>query len=425
MRIAKSHLIDPERNGLYAVTAIALSYFVFAYSARFGQISILAYYGVWLPLIAVNYRRVLGNYGLYLPIFAFSILTILSIFWSAAPPSDSQGLVAIFLAYRLCVDCHACGGHKVLSEGIHDRHRNRAGLFTAVRLLFPGSPGRIVQLCGCFLVKEPVGFLCLPRRVFFVRCDHYPERTQHMDAAARWAGFAIGLLSVCIRIGHIGHYRHGGGRCVPGLESGYSSVAAPSYCAGSGWRRAWRAWRGCVRLCWWRRFDPGSVRKGFDLTGRTYLWQQGIAAALANPIFGVGYQAYWVQGFSEAERLWDEFYIPTRAGFHFHNTFIETAVETGIIGLVLLVAMLVVALIGNLKRLLVNARDPEAGVLFGLAMLLVERAFVEIDIIFAYQIGSFLLYFMLGKLVQRRAIPVTRSSVVRYYGDGTSSARNI
>ena len=27
---------------------------------------------------------------------------------------------------------------------------------------------------------------------------------------------------------------------------------------------------------------------------------------------GVGYQAYWVQGFSEAERLWEEFHIATQ-----------------------------------------------------------------------------------------------------------------
>ncbi len=84
MRIAKSALIDPERNEVYGMAAIALSFFVFAYSSRFGQISVLAYYGMWLPLVVVNYRRVLGNYPRYLWIFAFGILTVLSSFWSEA-----------------------------------------------------------------------------------------------------------------------------------------------------------------------------------------------------------------------------------------------------------------------------------------------------------------------------------------------------
>ncbi|HCD85722.1 MAG TPA: exopolysaccharide biosynthesis protein, partial [Agrobacterium sp.] len=84
MRIAKSALIDPERNEVYGMAAIALSFFVFAYSSRFGQISVLAYYGMWLPLVVVNYRQVLGNYPRYLWIFAFGILTVLSSFWSEA-----------------------------------------------------------------------------------------------------------------------------------------------------------------------------------------------------------------------------------------------------------------------------------------------------------------------------------------------------
>ncbi|PZR43228.1 MAG: exopolysaccharide biosynthesis protein, partial [Stutzerimonas stutzeri] len=59
MRIAKASLIEPGANTAYAATAVALSFFVFAYSFRFGQVSILAYYALWLPLVVVDYRRVL------------------------------------------------------------------------------------------------------------------------------------------------------------------------------------------------------------------------------------------------------------------------------------------------------------------------------------------------------------------------------
>ncbi len=142
----------------------------------------------------------------------------------------------------------------------------------------------------------------------------------------------------------------------------------------------------------------GAFGKDSTLTGRTYLWQQGIQAAARNPIFGVGYQAFWVQGFSEPERLWQEFFIGSRAGFHFHNTFIETTVETGFIGVFLLCMVLLVAFSGHLKRLLGDFRNNESYVLFGMATLLLVRAFVEIDILNPYNVGSFLLYFMAGKL---------------------------
>ena len=77
----------------------------------------------------------------------------------------------------------------------------------------------------------------------------------------------------------------------------------------------------------------GAFGKDATLTGRTYLWAEGLAAARENPFLGVGYQAYWVQGFPEAERLWEEFYIGSRSGFHFHNTYIEVLVELGFVGL--------------------------------------------------------------------------------------------
>ena len=55
MRIAKTRLIGPDGNEAYAAFAVALSFFVFAYSFRFGQASILAYYALWLPLAAIDY----------------------------------------------------------------------------------------------------------------------------------------------------------------------------------------------------------------------------------------------------------------------------------------------------------------------------------------------------------------------------------
>ena len=85
MRIAKSVFIKPGHNTPYGIAATALSFFAFAYSSRFGQISILAYYAMWFPLVLIDYRSTLGDYRRYVWLFTFGVFTCLSIFWSAAP----------------------------------------------------------------------------------------------------------------------------------------------------------------------------------------------------------------------------------------------------------------------------------------------------------------------------------------------------
>jgi exopolysaccharide production protein ExoQ len=149
----------------------------------------------------------------------------------------------------------------------------------------------------------------------------------------------------------------------------------------------------------------GIFGKDSTLTGRTYLWQQGMETAAENPILGIGYQGFWVQGFAKAESLWDYFGIAGRSGFHFHNTYIETMVETGIVGTVLLVLTLLTIIIGHLRRLLMIARTPESLMFLGLTCLLLVRSFVEIDILNPYQVGSFLFYFAAGRLALAQRKP--------------------
>ena len=77
MRIAKSALIIPGVNAAYAIPAVALSMFCFAYSIRFGQAAILLYYALWLPLIAVDYKKVLGSHSKFVWLYAFAVFAFL------------------------------------------------------------------------------------------------------------------------------------------------------------------------------------------------------------------------------------------------------------------------------------------------------------------------------------------------------------
>ncbi|WP_018237211.1 O-antigen ligase [Ensifer sp. BR816] len=419
MRIRKASLIDPDANGLYGIAAVALSLFVFAYSTRFGPISVLAYYGLWLPLVLVDYRKVLGNYGRFVWIFAFVVLACLSMFWSAAPGVTARAGIQ-YLSHIICA---------LIAMRVIDIRTLTRGAIAGVAIVLVYSLlfgvyhydplDGTYSFVGAFASKNQLGFYASLGIYFaFMAVVVLGERGVWRAAAggagaiAAYSLFAsqsatsvlttVAILGLCVGMRAITALRPASRK---GLFIGvavFGSVAAVAL-----------IYAGATDLV------LGAFGKDSTLTGRTYLWQQGIEAAQAAPFFGIGYQAYWVQGFSEAERLWEEFYITARSGFHFHNTYIEAAVETGLVGLVLLTMLLLTAVFGQLKRLLAEDRDEEAMVLFGVAMLLFIRSFVEIDIMNPYHVGSFLLYFTAGKLTLARR----RQAVTWLWpGDGQAAA---
>lgn len=405
MRIAKTRLIGPVGNEAYATVAVALSFFVFAYSFRFGQVSILAYYALWLPLIAVDYRRVLGNYARYLWIFAFALFACLSVFWSQVPGATARAGVQ-YLSHVVCA--------LIAMRVVDTRSLVRGGLAgTGLVLVYSLAFGvyhldpldGTYSFVGAFASKNQLGF--------------YASLAVLLAFAALFLGGERGLW----RLGSVG--------CIVlalyCLKASQSATSVLTTVAVAGLCLALRALEllapahrkmlflvfavfailVIVAGAYGGGYEMilGAFGKDATLTGRTYLWQQGMEAAAKAPLVGIGYQAFWVQGLAEAERLWAAFFIATRTGFHFHNTFIAATVETGLIGCLLLSMVLAATLAGHLYRLLSVARDREALVLFTIAALLLVRAFVEIDILNPYHAGSFLLYFAAGKLTDGRRSP--------------------
>ncbi|CAN7637396.1 O-antigen ligase [Ensifer adhaerens] len=402
MRISKASLVSPGANHAYGTFALAISFFVFAYSSRFGQASILVYYALWLPLVLVDYRSVLGNYGRYIWILAFAVFACLSVFWSAAPGMTARTGVQ-YLSHVVCaliamrtIDIRTLVRGALAGVGIVLTYSLLFGVYHLDPL--DGT----FSFVGAFSSKNQLGFYASLGIYFaFIAPVALRERGLWLAAAG-----AVGLISaysllasqsatsVLTAVAIVGCWL--GMRAVGMLSPGHRKGLFLGAVVVGGITAIAATYGGGVDLV------LGLFGKDSTLTGRTYLWQQGIQAALSSPVVGVGYQAYWVQGFSEPERLWEEFFIATRSGFHFHNTFIEAMVETGAIGLVLLCTVLLVTVFGHIKRLLAYDHHIESSVLFGVAMLLFVRAFVEIDIMNPYHVGSFLLYFAAGKLTIRQ-----------------------
>ena len=403
MKIAKARLVNPDHNLWYGLVAVSISIFVFAYSLRFGQVSILAYYGLWLPLVLVDYRKTLGNWTDLAWIAPFAALACLSVFWSAAPGVTARASVQ-FASHVACA--------LIAARTVSVRTLTLGALMgTLFVLLFSLAFGQYYldpldgsySFVGAFPSKNQLGlFSSLGVYFAFAALVLIAER-----GPWRLLALAVGGLSVWMLIKS---------------QSATSVIALVLVLAIQVWLRLALLFSPRVRkvsMVVGVAIAIGVVFIGLNLggldlllaafgkdstlTGRTYLWSQGWAAATQAPFFGVGYQAYWVQGFSEAERLWEEFYIGSRSGFHFHNTFIEVAVELGLVGVVLILAVLLRTFVGHLHRVVGDARNEASFVLFGLVAMLLVRAFVEVDVINPYVVGSFLLFYAAGRLAAPRA----------------------
>ncbi|MEJ0059752.1 MAG: O-antigen ligase family protein [Terricaulis sp.] len=95
-------------------------------------------------------------------------------------------------------------------------------------------------------------------------------------------------------------------------------------------------------LEWINRFMIDVLDKDPTLTGRTYLWAHAEALIERRPVFGYGYQAFWLGGSVDAVGLlrWAE--QTDGRQFHFHNTFLQIGVDTGYIGMAAFVVTLIV-----------------------------------------------------------------------------------
>jgi exopolysaccharide production protein ExoQ len=129
--------------------------------------------------------------------------------------------------------------------------------------------------------------------------------------------------------------------------------------------------------------------KDATLTGRTDLWAVGIDVIRDHPLFGVGYRAFWIQGYAPAEMLWAQFGIASRSGFNFHNTYISNAVEIGLLGVAMQSAMLFGAFFLALRWGL-RAPSPANALFCGYLTSAIFGSFVEVAVFFQFSLPSIL-----------------------------------
>jgi exopolysaccharide production protein ExoQ len=136
------------------------------------------------------------------------------------------------------------------------------------------------------------------------------------------------------------------------------------------------------------------------LTGRTYLWYRAHDLIEQQPWFGRGFYAFWRQGNTDAEGLWQYAGILGRSGFNFHNTLIELTVQLGLIGAAIFVLIGFLGLLGLVRHFV---QRPSLTLCFWLAYMLyvIVRAPVEAVGYAPFYFSTCLLFGAAGAGLQR------------------------
>lgn len=127
-----------------------------------------------------------------------------------------------------------------------------------------------------------------------------------------------------------------------------------------------------------------SIDKDVSLTGRTLLWSHAVSIIADHPL-GLGLQAFWVEGNREAERFWAYFYIYSRTGFHFHNLWLETGVELGLIG-ILIAAWTTLVVFFSIIRWALRDPGPESCFFAGFITFVLLRTFGEVELFIQFSL---------------------------------------
>ena len=150
----------------------------------------------------------------------------------------------------------------------------------------------------------------------------------------------------------------------------------------------------------WKDIGLTAVGKDPTLTGRTYLWSEGIKTGMENPILGVGFGAFWVPGTLEAEKLWYQFEMFNRSGFHFHNLFINLFVDLGILGCIAW-ALMYISTCAKSTPFVLKAATVESIFYVGISFLYLARSITEVDTPGPYGFAPLLFFFVVMRVAAR------------------------
>jgi exopolysaccharide production protein ExoQ len=391
----------PQLRDWYAVPAVAITTVIMAYSGLFGIYPILLLYAMWLPLAFYKGRFIVQpSRDILLPLI-FAGYCLLSILWSAYPDVSTRTA----LEYTSMIIC------TIIISRIVGLETFIKGITTGVSLvlivtLLNGNYGKdffsgTYALVGLFGSHNQVGLYAeigaYASLLYLLAKNHWPEKIL-------FSLFPFLLCALCLVLS----------RSASSIVT-FVLVLIVSYAAYLIAKLAPHRRRPVFVLgiifaiiiavtgVYLGQQDTLFHMMGKDatLTGRTYLWAEGTKVGLKDPILGHGYNAFWVAGQIEAERYWFEFQMYNRSGFHFHNLYVQTFVDLGAVGLLLMLLMILLNCIKGFRYIIDDGISLNAIFCLGMSVMFFARAFVEVDFLGPFGVGVLIFFSMLPRLAAR------------------------
>lgn len=137
--------------------------------------------------------------------------------------------------------------------------------------------------------------------------------------------------------------------------------------------------------------------KSPNLTGRTWLWSEGIEQFKENFWLGYGYKTFWVEGNGHAEFYWDIFDFEGK-GFSFHNLYIEAGVQLGILGFLIILLLVVSAFARAMYLSFKHGMDLQLSFILSMTVLQVIRSMTEVNLMGPFGVGFFIFFILYFKM---------------------------
>ena len=390
----------PRLGDAYATFAIAITSYILAYAGQysFSAILILIYLGLWLPFARFRHSLTLKVTTDSIIVMLVPCMALLSVIWSPAPNISAYSA----LEYTASLLCAIIIGRLVRTLA-YLRGFNISVAVILILSILSGNYGvdpfsGNYSLVGLFGSKNQVGlFGELGIFLSFIGVL-YPQKTiskilyflpsfivsalalyLSKSASSELSLILTFLMLILVYLITRIHQKYRIFACCIIFTLTTAVVALGT-------------------IFNWQNTILYLFGKDATLTGRTLLWQKGLESASDMPILGHGYAAFWIPGNPVAEEMWYTFAINGRFGFHFHNLFIESLVEMGVIGLCLICLLLIYTLLKSLGGILRFGMIPEYMLAFGISIMFLIRAFVEVDLIGTFGIPSVVYFTILPRL---------------------------
>jgi len=145
-----------------------------------------------------------------------------------------------------------------------------------------------------------------------------------------------------------------------------------------------------------------SLGKDATLTGRTVLWDKAINLFLDAPVLGHGFRAYWVGSSTDAHTMLYRMGVSDGRGFHFHEQYLETLADTGIIGFMILLTTFAV-FVKRIADRVTAQPTPFTAYSLTVVVIYIARWFFETAFLpFSFDM---MLFYMLGASAVIHALP--------------------